>query len=131
MQSFKAHSLKILVATDLASRGIDVKELDLVINFDMPADGETYVHRIGRTGRAGREGVSVSFRGYDDADVEKELIKKYGNELEIIRKHNFLQDGVLLAPDPALAAKNRQGPRKPTPSGPSRNTAGRKASFRK
>ena len=131
LQSFKAHSLKILVATDLASRGIDVKELDLVINFDMPADGETYVHRIGRTGRAGREGVSVSFRGYDDGDVEKELIKKYGDELEIIRKHKFLQDGVLLAPDPALAAKNRQGPRKPTPSGPSRNTAGRKASFRK
>lgn len=131
LQSFKAHSLKILVATDLASRGIDVKELDLVINFDMPADGETYVHRIGRTGRAGREGVSVSFRSYDDGDVEKELIKKYGDELEIIRKHKFLQDGVLLAPDPALATKNRQGPRKPTPAGPSRNTAGRKASFRK
>ena len=131
LQSFKAHSLKILVATDLASRGIDVKELDLVINFDMPADGETYVHRIGRTGRAGREGVSVSFRGYDDGDVEKELIKKYGEELEIIRKHKFLQDGVLLAPDPALAAKNRQGSRKPAPSAPSRNAAGRKASFRK
>lgn len=133
LQSFKAHSLKILVATDLASRGIDVKELDLVINFDMPADGETYVHRIGRTGRAGREGVSVSFRGYDDTDVEKELIKKYGDELEIIRKHKFLQDGVLIAPDPALAAKNRQGQRRPKPStsAPAHKPAGKKPSFRK
>lgn len=131
LQSFKAHQLKILVATDLASRGIDVKELDLVINFDMPADGETYVHRIGRTGRAGREGVSVSFRGYDDGDVEKELIRKYGVELEIIRSHAFLRDGILLAPDPALLAKNRQGPRSPKPAGPSRNAGGKRPAGRR
>lgn len=108
LQSFKAGKLKILVATDLASRGIDVKELDLVINYDMPDEAETYVHRIGRTGRAGREGVSVSFRGHDDTDVEKELIKKYGAELEVIRQHSFLPDGVLVAPDPAHAAKTKE-----------------------
>ncbi|MBP7166229.1 MAG: DEAD/DEAH box helicase [Bacteroidia bacterium] len=107
LQAFKGGRLKILVATDLASRGIDVKELDLVINYEMPDEAETYVHRIGRTGRAGREGVSVSFRGFDDGDVEKELIRKYGPELEIIRKHSFLPDGVLIAPDPAHAPKNR------------------------
>lgn len=107
LQAFKGGRLKILVATDLASRGIDVKELDLVINYEMPDEAETYVHRIGRTGRAGREGVSVSFRGFDDGDVEKELIRKYGPELEIIRKHAFLPDGVLIAPDPAHAPKNR------------------------
>lgn len=108
LQSFKAGRLKILVATDLASRGIDVKELDLVINYDMPADAETYVHRIGRTGRAGREGVSVTFRGYDDGDVEKDLIRKYGQELDIFRKHSFCPDGVLVAPDPAAIEKHRQ-----------------------
>lgn len=107
LQAFRGGRLKILVATDLASRGIDVKELDLVINYEMPDEAETYVHRIGRTGRAGREGVSVSFRGFDDGDVEKELIRKYGPELEIIRKHAFLPDGVLIAPDPAHAPKNR------------------------
>jgi ATP-dependent RNA helicase RhlE len=107
LQAFKGGRLKILVATDLASRGIDVKELDLVINYEMPDEAETYVHRIGRTGRAGREGVSVSFRGFDDGDVEKELIRKYGPELEIIRKHALLPDGVLIAPDPAHAPKNR------------------------
>lgn len=114
LKSFKAGGLKVLVATDLASRGIDVKELDLVINYEMPGDGETYVHRIGRTGRAGREGVSVSFRGYDDADVEKELIRKYGSELEIIRSHAHLPDGVLIAPEPA--PKRGQGFQRPTSS---------------
>ncbi|MFM9055450.1 MAG: DEAD/DEAH box helicase, partial [Bacteroidota bacterium] len=94
LNDFISGRLKILVATDLASRGIDVKELDLVINYDMPAEAETYVHRIGRTGRAGREGISISFRGFDDGDVEKDLVKKYGAELEIIRKHEFLPDGV-------------------------------------
>jgi len=131
LQSFKAHSLKILVATDLASRGIDVKELDLVINFDMPADGETYVHRIGRTGRAGREGVSVSFRGYDDGDVEKELIRKYSDDLEIIKTHSFLRDGVLIAPDPALANKGRQGGRKPAGTSPSKSFGNKKSAWKK
>lgn len=108
LNDFKSGRLKILVATDLASRGIDVKELDLVINYDMPAEAETYVHRIGRTGRAGREGVSISFRGFDDGDVEKDLIKKYGAELEIIRQHEFLPDGVLVPPDPAVIEKHRE-----------------------
>ena len=108
LNDFKSGRLKILVATDLASRGIDVKELDLVINYDMPAEAETYVHRIGRTGRAGREGVSISFRGFDDGDVEKDLVKKYGSELEIIRQHAFLSDGVLVPPDPAVIEKHRE-----------------------
>jgi ATP-dependent RNA helicase RhlE len=108
LKDFKSGRLKILVATDLASRGIDVKELDLVINYDMPAEAETYVHRIGRTGRAGREGVSVTFRGFDDADVEKELIRKYGSELEIHRTHPFLPDGVLVPPDPAAIEKYKE-----------------------
>jgi ATP-dependent RNA helicase RhlE len=108
LNDFRNGRLKILVATDLASRGIDVKELDLVINYDMPAEAETYVHRIGRTGRAGREGVSISFRGFDDGDVEKELVKKYGGELEIIRQHPFLTDGVLVPPDPAVIEKHRE-----------------------
>ena len=106
--AFRSKRLEVLVATDLASRGIDVKELDLVINYDMPAEAETYVHRIGRTGRAGREGVSVSFRGFDDADVEKDLVRKYGSDLDIIRQHPFLPDGVLIPPDPAHAQKMKE-----------------------
>ena len=57
---FRNQSLRILVATDVAGRGIDVKDLELVVNYELPATPEVYVHRIGRTGRAGRSGIAVS-----------------------------------------------------------------------
>jgi ATP-independent RNA helicase DbpA len=57
---FRNRSARVLVATDVAARGLDVKDLDLVVNYDLPPQPETYVHRIGRTGRAGRSGVAVS-----------------------------------------------------------------------
>ncbi len=61
LRDFKNSKTKVLVATDIASRGIDIEELPLVVNYELPDDPETYVHRIGRTGRAGNEGVAVSF----------------------------------------------------------------------
>ena len=61
MNAFRSGSVKILVATDVAARGIDVDDVELVINFDIPIDDEYYVHRIGRTGRAGRNGLAVTF----------------------------------------------------------------------
>ena len=74
LNSFKAHKVRVLVATDIAARGIDIYELPLVINFDLPQEAETYVHRIGRTGRAGMPGVAISFCSYDEklllSDVE-------------------------------------------------------------
>jgi len=69
---FAAGSCPILVATDVAARGIDVDDVTHVINFDAPEDAETYVHRVGRTGRAGRTGVGVTFVSFDQAgDVAK------------------------------------------------------------
>ena len=59
--SFKDGKIRVLVATDIAARGIDISELPLVINYDLPNVPETYVHRIGRTGRAGQEGTALSF----------------------------------------------------------------------
>ena len=74
LNSFKAHKVRVLVATDIAARGIDIYELPLVINFDLPQEAETYVHRIGRTGRAGMPGVAISFCSYNEklllSDVE-------------------------------------------------------------
>jgi ATP-dependent RNA helicase RhlE len=68
----------VLVATDIASRGIDVTGIELVLNYDLPEDAENYVHRIGRTARAGHKGHAISFatpdQGHDVADIEK-LIK--------------------------------------------------------
>ena len=61
MDKFRQGTIDILVATDVAARGIDVDDVDMVFNYDLPQDEEYYVHRIGRTGRAGREGVSFSF----------------------------------------------------------------------
>ncbi|MCB2609648.1 C-terminal helicase domain-containing protein, partial [Listeria monocytogenes] len=60
IERLKQGAVKILVATDVAARGLDVEGLDLVINFDMPRSGDEYVHRIGRTGRAGAEGLAIS-----------------------------------------------------------------------
>jgi ATP-dependent RNA helicase DeaD len=60
MEGFKRAAFRLLVATDVAARGIDVNDLELVVNYDLPADAEDYVHRIGRTGRAGRKGRAVT-----------------------------------------------------------------------
>ena len=66
LDQFKSDQLPVLIATDIAARGLDVDDISHVINYDMPHDPETYVHRIGRTGRAGAEGVAVSFCGRDE-----------------------------------------------------------------
>ncbi|HNW39625.1 MAG TPA: DEAD/DEAH box helicase [Candidatus Omnitrophota bacterium] len=78
LEGFKSGKYRVLVATDIASRGIDVTGIELVLNYDLPEDAENYVHRIGRTARAGHKGHAVSFatpdQGHDVRDIEK-LIK--------------------------------------------------------
>lgn len=79
LEGFKSGRYRILVATDIAARGIDVKEIGMVINFDLPDDSEDYVHRIGRTGRAGKKGVAISFATPDqkrDVDTIGRLIRQ-------------------------------------------------------
>ena len=61
IKDYKASTLKILVATDVASRGLNLNDVNLVINFDVPQDPESYIHRVGRTGRAGKEGKAITF----------------------------------------------------------------------
>lgn len=84
LSEFKDLTTPVLVATDIASRGIDIKELKYVINYDLPEVPETYVHRIGRTGRAGKSGIAISLVNFTDMpllkDIEK-LIKKKVPEL--------------------------------------------------
>jgi ATP-independent RNA helicase DbpA len=71
MAKFRNHSTRILIATDVAGRGIDVEALDAVVNFDLPPQPEPYVHRIGRTGRAGRTGLALSIATpRDDRKIE-------------------------------------------------------------
>lgn len=75
LRDFKKGTNQILVATDVASRGLDVKDVKYVINYDMPKQIEDYVHRIGRTGRAGCSGVSYSLFTRENTGVAKELVK--------------------------------------------------------
>ncbi|KAJ4966268.1 hypothetical protein NE237_018117 [Protea cynaroides] len=75
ISDFKSNVCNLLIATSIASRGLDVKELELVINFDVPNHYEDYVHRVGRTGRAGRKGCAITFISEDDARYSPDLVK--------------------------------------------------------
>ncbi|MBQ1955415.1 MAG: C-terminal helicase domain-containing protein, partial [Clostridia bacterium] len=75
MDAFKAHEFKILVATDVAARGIDVNDVEAVFNFDIPDDNPYYLHRIGRTGRAKKEGVSYVFYDATESARLKDIIR--------------------------------------------------------
>jgi len=83
LSGFKAGSTPVLVATDIASRGIDVDEISHVINYDMPNEAETYVHRIGRTARAGASGVALSFCDQDELSYLRSIERLIRKELDI------------------------------------------------
>lgn len=97
LSNFKEHRIKVLVATDIAARGIDVEELAYVINNDLPEVPETYVHRIGRTGRAGRSGIAVSFCSSDEMPLLKDIQKLIGKKIPVVEQHNFVSETALLA----------------------------------
>ncbi len=84
LNSFREKSLRVLVATDLASRGIDVDKLSHVINFEIPETAETYVHRIGRTGRAGWKGTAISFCARDEKPYLKNIGKFINKEIKVV-----------------------------------------------
>ena len=93
MQRYRDGKLAILIATDVASRGIDVDDVDCVVNFDIPAENEYYVHRIGRTGRAKRKGVAWSIIGNFPEKAKLDEIAKYSNYT--IRPMLLGEDGTL------------------------------------
>lgn len=84
LQGFKDRKLRVLVATDIAARGIDVTQLSHVINFEIPEVAETYVHRIGRTGRAGASGIALTFCSPDEADYLKDIQKLIRKNLQSV-----------------------------------------------
>ncbi|MGL6107073.1 DEAD/DEAH box helicase [Romboutsia sp.] len=90
LKNFKDGKLRVLVATDIAARGIDIDELSHVINYDLPEVAETYVHRIGRTGRAGRSGVAIAFCSMEERDLHKSIEKLINKEIEVIDNHPFI-----------------------------------------
>jgi len=84
---FKSGRVRVLVATDIAARGIDIEELSCVINYDLPNEPETYVHRIGRTGRAGLSGIALSLCDFDEMAYLKDIEKLIKKEIAVVEDH--------------------------------------------
>lgn len=112
---FKDGKLKVLVATDIAARGIDVEELSLVVNYDLPNVSETYVHRIGRTGRASASGIALSFCDRDERPYLRDIEKLIKQQVPRMPEHQFT-DG-----DSEQETERQNQPRKPHNSNRSRN----------
>ncbi|MHC1684731.1 MAG: DEAD/DEAH box helicase [Clostridiaceae bacterium] len=89
LSNFKEGKIRVLVATDIAARGIDVDELSHVVNFDLPEVPETYVHRIGRTGRAGQKGTALSFCDGEERNYLKSIEKLIGKKIPVIEEHSY------------------------------------------
>lgn len=89
LDEFKNKQVSVLVATDIAARGIDIESLPYVINFDLPNIPETYVHRIGRTGRAGNEGLAISFCAKDEQPYLKDIEKLIRMKLKVMEDHPY------------------------------------------
>lgn len=89
LSNFKTKKTRVLVATDIAARGIDIDELSHVINYDLPEVPETYVHRIGRTGRAGLGGIAISFCGNEEKKLLVDIEKLISKKIPVIKDHPY------------------------------------------
>ncbi len=107
LTNFKAQTTRVLVATDIAARGIDVDDLEYVINFEMSNIAETYVHRIGRTGRAGAKGTAISFCDAEEKAYLRDIEKLISKRIPIIDNHPF----PLMDHNPVKAPKQQRGQR--------------------
>ncbi|MFA5603285.1 MAG: DEAD/DEAH box helicase [Bacilli bacterium] len=122
LKNFKSGKSKVLIATDIAARGIDINELSHVVNFEMPDMPETYVHRIGRTGRAGLEGTAISFCDIDEKKGLNEIERLIKQQLEVIN-HDYPMQNFTLSPKKQQGRSfNRNNPSKKTSTSPRNNT---------
>jgi ATP-dependent RNA helicase RhlE len=125
LASFEAAEVSTLVATDIAARGIDVDRISHVINFDPPEDRDAYIHRVGRTGRAGRTGIGITFH----SAAERDKIAGLADELGI--EHRVAPGGRVGPTPRARPSTPRRSHGKPPRSGAGAPTAGRRANARR
>lgn len=121
LANFRDGRTRILVATDIAARGLDVDAVTHVINFDLPNESESYVHRIGRTARAGASGIAYSFCDIDERKYLKDIEKLIRQNIPVIENHPFVSD--VTAPNPTQLQSKPQQSR--NPSGKKRRRGGR------
>ena len=126
LSNFKGGKTRVLVATDIAARGIDIDELSHVINFDLPDVPETYVHRIGRTGRAGNTGIAISFCDAEEREELRDIQKLIGKSIPVVSEHPFHLS--IAAMSQSSAAAGSLAVKRPGHSG-NANRGGRARSF--
>ena len=107
LEQFKNKEIDILVATDIAARGIDIEQLPFVINFDIPNISETYVHRIGRTGRAGNSGLAISFCGKDEKPYWLDIEKLIRMKVKVVTDHQYTWKDEAINPDAKPDLRNK------------------------
>lgn len=107
---FKSGKLKVLIATDIAARGIDVSGLSHVINYDLPNIPETYVHRIGRTGRASASGIAWSFCDMEERAYLRDIQKLINQQIPVVKDHPFVDDKDETAPQSSTKPQRPQRP---------------------
>src|SRR5690606_5499359 len=108
---FKEGKIRVLVATDIAARGIDVDQLSYVVNFDLPNQAETYVHRIGRTGRAGLSGNALSFCDHEERPFLQDINKLTAQNITLVEDHPY---AITFSNAPVVASKKKS--KKPNPA---------------
>jgi len=108
LNKFKNKELRVLVATDIAARGIDIDHLSHVFNYDLPEVPETYIHRIGRTGRAGLEGSSISFCAEEEVPLLKDIERHIKKPVPVVKNHPYAEVFTM-----AIAAPGGVAPKKP------------------
>lgn len=116
LDSFKSGEIRVLAATDIAARGIDVHDLAAVVNYELPNVPETYVHRIGRTGRAGRSGIAISFCNFDELAYLRDIEKLIRKKIPITEDHPWPMQ--ILQATPKTVRPPRPGRQKNIPSVP-------------
>ncbi|MEZ6185645.1 MAG: DEAD/DEAH box helicase [Planctomycetota bacterium] len=105
LEGFREGKVRLLVATDLASRGLDIDEVTHVFNFDLPNEPEVYVHRIGRTGRAGRDGIAIAFCDTSEGEMPRDIEKLTGQDIPVVTEHAYHCEAAM----PAQARGSRRG----------------------
>lgn len=120
LRNFKDRTTRVLVATDIAARGIDIDDLNLVINYEIPNIPETYVHRIGRTGRAGLDGKAISFCDIEERPYLKDIQKLISIQIPVVEEHPFPAENTVVitkskkqTPQPSQGRRQNVSNKKP------------------
>ncbi|MFH2031289.1 MAG: helicase-related protein, partial [Bacteroidota bacterium] len=130
LSNFKTKQTRVLVATDIAARGIDIDELSHVINFEIPNIPETYIHRIGRTGRAGLGGVALSLCDSEEKAFLKDINKLISIQIPIVKDHPFILNDTTREKPKDLVNRTDAVTAKPKRSSDSKNLKSRRRKSR-